>query len=312
MDRKSFFRSLTLAVLPALIASAAHAQSSQTHRILPHSVTMGSPNGEKTLVIPLRVYMEYGFGRTESKPSPAGAVDMRRHQYTIGADFMTSSLTFWGISLRYVDIEDRGSSPLAFSINTDKELTGGRMYVARYVMPDVLAGVSTEYYRAKSSTLYNLAVTVNENSDFFSVSPFLLRDFTIDSRTRLRAGAIINFNSGSFDYDINIPPTASTRETVLRLPLALEYDVSRNFTLSGTAQWNEILSISTFANIPQPDRSTMTLSLGSRFTFDNGVAVYANVNHDVFDDAYTSTRFTLGLSSALRAQSPRGIFNALR
>lgn len=289
------------AVLLAMLAGPAAVEAGE---ILPTRITITGPNGETYFTVPLRVYLEYGHGTAQSKPNPAGTVDIRRDRVTLGADFVTSTLWFWGVNLQYANVEDRGTAPGVFSLNTDKDIVGGQFYLARYILPRVVAGISTSYHRADGRSVYNLVVVNNERSDYYSFTPFVQKEHPLSRTTRLTYGAAVDFSYGSFNYDINIPPSASTRQTALRLPVGIEHNLTRNLIISGSARWNQILSIETFGNMPGPDRSTMTLTVGSRYTFVNGVSLYGNLSHDVFDSAYDSTRFTIGISSPLSQLQP--------
>lgn len=286
----------TVIALLAIAATPANAQSG-AGKIWPKSVRITGPNGEHYLAIPLRFYLEYGRGTAESKSHPTSKVDIERDRYTVGADFMTSWSSFWGVNLQFANIHDAGTQqPFVFSLDTEKDFVGGRFYVAHYILPRLLAGVSAEYHKADGRSIYNMADVNNESSEYYSFTPFLLHEHPVNDRLRFTAGVGVNFNRGDFSYDLNLPPTADTRETVLRVPLTMEYNMTPNFAVSLGAQWNRILSISTFDNMPEPDHSTVTLSAGARFLFDTGVSVYGSVEHDVLDDAYDSTRFNVGLS----------------
>lgn len=286
----------TVFALLAIAAVPANAQSG-AGKIWPKSVRITGPNGELSLAIPLRFYFEYSRGTAKSKNDPTSMVNIRRDRYTVGADFMTSWFSFWGINLQFSNVHDAGTQqPFVFSLDTEKDFVGGRFYAAHHILPRLLAGVSAEYQNADGRSIYNLAVVNNESSDYYSFTPFLLHEHPVNERLRFTAGVGVNFNSGDFSYDLNIPPTASTRETVLRVPLTMEYAMTPNFAVSLGAQWNQILSISTFDNMPEPDHSTVTLSAGARFVFDNGASIYGSVEHDLLDDVYDSTRFNVGLS----------------
>jgi hypothetical protein len=288
---------LTLPLL-ALLPQSVAAQPDAAQKIWPKQVTITGPNNETYFAIPLRFYFEYGHGTAKSKNDPVNTADIKRDRYTIGADFMTSWFSFWGANLQFTDVHDRGTQPFVFSLDTQKDFTGGHFYYAHYVLPRLLAGFSVDYHRATGRSIYNLVVVNNETSKYYSFAPFLLHNYPVSNAMRLTQGIAFYFNRGDYSYDINIPPTAATRETILRVPIGVEYDVMRNFTVSGTATWNQILSIETFDNMPRPDRSTVTLTAAARYAFSNGMSLYGQVSHDVLDDAYRSTRFTVGMSVA--------------
>ncbi|MGH6768943.1 MAG: hypothetical protein ACRECO_07970 [Xanthobacteraceae bacterium] len=292
--RTTVFLTLTLPLLASLPQSAS-ADGAQP--IWPKRVA--GPNGEAWPAIPLRFYFEYGHGTAESKNHPLSTVDIERDRFTIGADFMTSWLSFFGLNIQFTKVHDQGTQqPFVFSLDTQKDFTGGHFYYAHYVAPRLLAGFSVDYHRATGRSIYNLVVVNHETSKYYSFAPFLQHEYPVSNAMRLTQGIALYFNRGDYSYDINIPPTAATRETILRVPIGVEYDVTRNFTVSGIATWNQILSIETFDNMPAPDRSTLTLTAAARYRLDNGMSLYGHVSHDVLDDAYRSTRFTIGMSVA--------------
>ena len=294
---RTYCLALTLPLL-ALLPQSVAAQPDAAQKIWPKRVTITGPNNETYFAIPLRFYFEYGHGTAKSKNDPVNTVDIKRDRYTIGADFMTSWFSFWGVNLQFTNVHDRGTQPFVFSLDTQKDFTGVHFYYAHYVLPRLLAGFSVDYHRATGRSIYNLFDVNNETSKYYSFAPFLLHTYPVSAAMRLTHGIALYFNRGDYSYDLNIPPTAATSETILRVPVGVEYDLTRNFTVSGTATWNQILSIDTFDNMPKPDRSTVTLTAGSRYTFNNGMSVYGNISHDVLDDAYSSTRFTIGVSVA--------------
>lgn len=289
-----------VAATVSLIAAFAQfeaAQAQTTQRILPKRLAI--EGNDSFLVLPLRCYFEYGHGTAVSRNHPASTVDLKRNSYTIGTDFITSWVGFVGVNLQFTDIHDRGTQqPFVFSLDTQKDLVGGQFYYSQYILPNLLAGFSFEYHQADGRSIYNNAVVNNERSEYLTFTPFLGYSRALSPRWRLNTGIAFSFMRGDFDYDLNVPPRAVTRSTSMSLPIGLEYRLLRNLAVSGSAQWNQILSIETFNNMPEPDRSTMTLTLGARYFLPNGASLYGNVSHDVFDDAYKSTRVLVGVSIA--------------
>jgi len=282
--------------LPLWVMQSVSAKSEDLQRIMPTQVTITGPNGETYPIIPLRFYFEYGHGTAKSTSDPLSTVNIDRDRYTVGGDFMTSWVSFLGGNVQFARVHDAGTQPFVFSLDTQKDFIGGQFYFAHYVAPLLLAGISTEYHSATGRSIYNHFDVNHEDSRYYSFTPFLMKEYAVNASLLMTFGAGINFNHANYSYDLNIPPTASTRSTILRLPVGAEYQVTRNWVIGGSAQFNHIMSIENFRNVPAPDRSTLTLTAATRYTFDSGMSIYGNISHDVLDDAYDSTRFTVGMS----------------
>ncbi|MGE0612457.1 MAG: hypothetical protein AB7O70_08925 [Hyphomicrobiales bacterium] len=292
-------RTLLLSLaLSGLAASPAATEGLGNGKIWPKRTesTVTWPNGERSIAFPLRTYFEYGRSSTKSEPNPLGVVDMDSYRLTAGADFVTSSMWFWGVSFSYLDTEDDGSAPFVPSIATDKEIGGGSVYLGRNITPRLFGGVNAYYNGADGLTVYNGVDRVTESSDFYGFRPFLIYTLVDRNGLEVKVGGNINFNSSDFDYVNNIPPTASLTNVIAHVPLTVSRMIGRDVKLTGFATLNHYLDQETFGNVPAPDETTLTLGGGLDYIFDNGTVLYLRASRDVFDDAYDSTRATVGIN----------------
>lgn len=301
-----------LLILVAAVSATARAQGADTGKIWPTSASMTGPKGETYLAIPLQFYFEYGYGQAKSTSDPINIVDVKRNRYTFGADFMTSSFLFWGTAVSYTKARDNGSNQtFVTTIDTDKKFVGGSFYVAKYIVPSFLAGVSVYYNKGSGRSVYGFVDVNNEKSRNYGFSPYVQREFRLSDVLALSLGAGVTFNYANFDYDANVPPTSSTKSVVARLPVSVVYKATSNVSFNATAQLNQFLKTDTFNNVPKPDPTTMTLTGGATFALPNGIGVYGSVSHDFFDRSFNSTRYKFGVSvpfaalAAMGRQSPQ-------
>ncbi len=277
------------------------AAGQERQKILPKSLktTITGPNGETYFAIPRRIFLEYGMGSTKSDSNPFATVDIDVKRVTAGVDFVTSSLWFWGGSLNYIMTGDSGSSPFASSIETDKDIGGGSIYIARQIMPGLQAGVRGYYSYVDGKSVFNGANTVTEKSDLYGFNPYFKYMLFKKDALKITTGASLNVSFGDFDYVANIPPNSSTNSIVLRIPVTISKDFGEYFSASASATLNQEISRESFGNVPAPDETTMTLGAYGAFKLDNGASIYARASFDVFDSAYDSYRGTIGVSIPL-------------
>ena len=74
----------------------------------------------------------------------------------------------------------------------------------------------------------------------------------------------------------------------------LSHTFTPEFGLAAFAQLNQIVSIKTFANVPDPDRTTLTLGGRATLTLDGGAQFYVSASHDAFDTSYDAYRVNAG------------------
>ena len=92
------------------------------------------------------------------------------------------------------------------------------VYLARHLTSELLVGASFYVGVADGRTVYNGAVANKEESDFYAFSPFVSYDIALGEDTLLIVGGRLTASFGDFEYDINIPPTASTERVSLHFP----------------------------------------------------------------------------------------------
>jgi len=285
-----------------LVANApAAAAEREGMKILPkgQKTTITGPGGETYFAIPRRIFLEYGMGSTKSDSNPFAKVDIDVKRVTAGVDFVTSSLWFWGISFSYIMTGDSGSSLSAASIETDKDIGGGSVYIARQVMPGLQAGIRAYYSHADGKSVFNGADKVTEESDLYGFNPFFKYTLLKKDAFKVTTGASLNVNFGDFDYVANAQPNSKTNSIVLRIPVTISKNFNEYFSASASATLNQEISRSAFGNVPAPDQTTLTLGAYGAFKFDNGTSIYARASYDVFDSAYDSYRGTIGVSVPL-------------
>ena len=299
----SFLRHLTFILLFfGLVANAPVVAAEQERmKILPKSLktTITGPNGETYFAIPRRIFLEYGMGSTKSDSNSTATVDIDVKRVTAGVDFVTSSLWYWGVSLSYIMTGDSGSSVFAPSIETDKDIGGGSIYIARQIMPGLQAGMRGYYSYVDGKSVFNGANTVTEKSDLYGFNPYFKYTLLKKDAFKITTGASLNVSFGDFDYVANIPPKSSTNSIVLHIPVTVSKDFGEYFSASASATLNQEISRKSFGNVPAPDETTLTLGAYGAFKFDNGTSIYAGGSYDVFDSAYDSYRGTIGISVPL-------------
>jgi len=302
-NRASFLRSISFMLLFfGLVANAPVIAAEQERpKILPKSrkTTITGPNGETYFAIPRRIFLEYGMGSTKSDSNPFAKVDIDVKRVTAGVDFVTSSFWFWGVSLNYIITEDSGSSIFAPSIETDKDIGGGSIYIARQVMPRLQAGLRGYYSYVDGKSVFNGANTVTEKSDLYGFNPYFKYTLLKNDTFKVTTGASLNVSFGDYDYVANIPPNSKTNSIVLRIPVTISKDFGEYFSASASATLNQEISRSSFGNVPTPDETTLTLGAYGAFKLDNGTSIYVRGSYDAFDSAYDSYRGTIGVSVPL-------------
>ena len=301
---------LQLSVLPLSLSftiglcSVATAQESFDDKVLPKSskVTIADSNGNPIFTVPSRIYMEYGTSSIESKSNPVGVVDIDSHRFKIGADFITASPWLWGFALGYTKTHDDGLGFPPFgpaTVDTEKNIKSASIYLGRQLAPRLFGGVEFAYNIADGTTIYNSAFRVTEKSNTYSVSPLINYTLFASDEWHAKIGGSIRFGSAEYDYVANVPPSASASNISAHVPLSLTRKINPNFDLTVSATLNQILSQDTFANVPVPDQTTVTLGAGASYKLANGVSIYARASFNVFDDAYESVRGTVGISIPL-------------
>jgi len=303
INRASFLNFLPFVLLffGLVINAPVVAAEQEGLKILPKSLktTITGPDGETYFAIPRRIFLEYGMGSTKSDSYPLATVDIDVKRVTAGVDFVTSSFWFWGISLNYIMTGDSGSSIFAPSIETDKNIGGGSIYITRQVMPGLQAGMRGYYSYADGKSVFNGADTVTEKSDLYGFNPFFKYTLLKKKTFKVTTGASLNVSFGDFDYVANIPPTSKTNSIVLRIPVTISKDFGKYFSASASATLNQEISRKSFGNVPTPDETTLTLGAYGAFKLDNGTSIYVRGSYDAFDSAYDSYRGTIGVSVPL-------------
>lgn len=276
---------------------AAQAQESAPDGLLPYEMSIVDANGNPVLFAPTRVYTEFQYGEAKSDGTLDNVVDYRGNRILAGADFVSPGPWLWGFNLAYTETSDSGRSPFA-TIETDKEATGISVYVAKPILPNVAIGTTFHYERASGRTVYNSADVNNEDTDVYGFSPFVSITKPLTDKLNLRLRPNLQYVRGSYSYDLNIPPSASTERTSFHVPATLTYDVTPDLSVSGMAGLNLILDQDVFANVPPPSDATLTIGAGASYEIGGGTSIYGSVNHVLFDDNYESTSLRVGLSYA--------------
>lgn len=284
-----------LAASPALLSSGAAAQSS-ADLIMPSGMQITDMDGNELLAAPLRVYGEIQYGAARSSAGLADSVDYRAHRFTIGADFVSPNMIFWGLGVGFSGARDNGGDPFGTVIETSKEALSLDLYVSRPVAPNIVVGSSFYYEAGWGETVYNGVDVNNETSHGFGVAPFVAITHPLSDRASLEFRPTLAFRRSAFAYDLNVPSSASISSTTLSLPATLSYELTPQLTVSGTAGINQVLAEDTFPNVPSSSRTTLTLGVGASYDFGNGYSLYGSIDTKLFDENYDSFGARIGLS----------------
>ncbi|WP_157017046.1 autotransporter outer membrane beta-barrel domain-containing protein [Mesorhizobium xinjiangense] len=295
--RNGVIATFGIATAAAFIGPGSALAEQDPAKIHPESMSITDADGNPVLLAPIRVYTEYQYGTSKSDSGLSDVVDYRGQRVLVGADFITPGPWLFGLALSYTDASDDGSSPFA-TIDTDKIARGISFYVAKPILPNVAIGGAFYYEDISGQSIYNGFDVNHEDSDAYGFSGFVSITKPLTERLDLELRPYLRYSHGAFNYDLNVPPTASTESTSVHLPATLSFDVTEAFSVSGMAMFNYTLDEDTFPNVPAPSDATVTVEAGASYDFGNGTSIYGSVNHVLFDSNYDSTSFRLGMSYA--------------
>ncbi|WP_146636265.1 hypothetical protein [Nioella nitratireducens] len=83
--------------------------------------------------------------------------------------------------------------------------------------------------------------------------------------------------------------------TIARVPVSFAYAATDNLTLSGAMTFNSILDQETFTTFPAEDEFSVNLSANVSYRLAGGQEIYAGASTDLFDDAYDTTSYVVGV-----------------
>ncbi len=291
----------TETILAFMIATAPIAAHAQGAPIPPADGELISPVAstggyESHLLYPTSMFLEYGSTVRSADPNPIGLVDTDTNTVRIGMDFVGPLGVNMGVAIDVARSHDDGTlTLLAPSVVTDSDIVSFSGYLSGYVSPRLRAGLGFSYTRSDDTTVYNGAAVVTGDASSWSVSPYFTYMAYESDRFSLAVGGQLTYQESDTDYVGNIPPTASRSMTVARVPVSFAYAATDNLTLSGAMTFNSILDQETFTTFPAEDEFSVNLSANVSYRLAGGQEIYAGASSDLFDDAYDTTSFVVGV-----------------